>query len=572
MGIKISNLNELLSVNIDDDIIPIVDVSESDINTKTKKVKVKNLTSNINETTIKKVIVKPTTNNTTALQIQQADGTPIISADTVNKKLTLTNGAKFEGDGSLLTNILSVGTGGTSSTGDLQIIANSDSSGGGDIKLMVGSTVVGRIKGDTTATKGILEIVETAIGTAFLTPTANSVGLGAKDNQLYRVDETGKAGRILCADDTVAFLEITSRLRNYLKSQGYRTDDDMIIPHNLLPNNYAVIDKNGEAHSMVEIPRKNWDPTNQFASSTIHPAFMVNGVQKRVFIGKYQASLDGSNYVTRPNMAVKTGLTFDQELTAASGLNNGTDITGFHLMTNAEWALVQEICKANNYVPAGNNSYGRDADNKSVTGRLEDPTLFAGSSGNAKWYAGSGGHLTSHNLQESGIFDLNGNVWERVGGFRINEGEIQILENNNAADYTKSQASGSAEWKAILVDGNLVAPGTAGTLKLNGTNPVSVVDTITTQLVDPNSVSHVFENTTTSLTGNGIDLLKKLGVLPYTTGLGGDYLYMRNYGEIIPLRGGSWGSAGGAGVFALYLCHTRASAYSGLGFRFAFIL
>jgi hypothetical protein len=25
-----------------------------------------------------------------------------------------------------------------------------------------------------------------------------------------------------------------------------------------MPNNYAVIDKNGKAHMMVEIPRKNW--------------------------------------------------------------------------------------------------------------------------------------------------------------------------------------------------------------------------------------------------------------------------------------------------------------------------
>jgi len=370
---------------------------------------------------------------------------------------------------------------------------------------------------------------------------------------------------------SVSYLKLTSKLRNWLKTNGYKSDDDMIIPHNLLPNNYAIIDKNGEAHSMVEIPRKNWDPTNQFASSTIHPAFMVNGVQKRVFIGKYQASLDGSNYVTRPNMAVKTGLTFDQELAAASALNNGTTVTGFHLMTNAEWALVSQLCKNNSTIPYGNNSYGRDTDNKSITGRLEDPTLFAGSTGNARWYSGSGGHLTSHNLQESGIFDLNGNVWERVGGFRINEGEIQILENNNAADYTKSQASGSAEWKALLADGTLVTPGTAGTLKLNGTNPIAVVDTITTQLVDPNSVSHVFENVTTALSGAGVNLLKTLGIIPYTTGLGGDYVYMRNYGERIPLRGGNWYYAGNAGVFALYLSNTRADASSNVGFRFAFI-
>ncbi len=372
-------------------------------------------------------------------------------------------------------------------------------------------------------------------------------------------------------DGTVTYLKLTSKLKSWLKSNGYASDDDLLIPHNLLSNNYAVVDKNGNAHQMVEIPRKNWDVSNQFAGSTIDPAFMVNGVQKRVLLGKFQAGIDGASLVTQANKAVKTGLTFDQELTAASGLNNGTDITGFHLMTNAEWALVQKICKANNYVPAGNNSYGRDADNKSVTGRLEDPTLFAGSSGNARWYAGSGGTLTAHNLQESGIYDLNGNIWERVSGFRLNNGEIQIIPNNNAAVYTLDQSSTSSEWKAILADGTLVAPGTANSLKMNGASPISIVEAITNQLVDPNSVSHTFETVTTALSGAGINLLKSLGIIPFTTGLGGDYIYARNYGERIPLRGGDWAHAADAGLFALHLNVDRGVAHTDIGFRFAFI-
>lgn len=373
-------------------------------------------------------------------------------------------------------------------------------------------------------------------------------------------------------DGTVTYLKLTSKLKSWLKSNGYASDDDLLIPHNLLSNNYAVVDKNGNAHQMVEIPRKNWDTTNQFASSTIDPAFMVNGVQKRILIGKFQAGIDGASLVTQANKAVKTGLTFDQELAAASVLNNGTDITGFHLMTNAEWALVQKICKANNYVPAGNNAYGRDNDNKSVTGRLEDPTLFAGSSGNARWYAGSGGTLTAHNLQESGIYDLNGNVWERVSGFRLNNGEIQIIPNNNAAVYTLDQSSTSSEWKAILADGTLVNPGTANSLKMNGASPISIVEAITNQLVDPNSVSHTFETVTTALSGAGINLLKSLGIIPFTTGLGGDYIYAKNYGERIPLRGGYWYYAASAGLFALSLSSARGFANASVGFRFAFIL
>ena len=64
-----------------------------------------------------------------------------------------------------------------------------------------------------------------------------------------------------------------------------------------------------------------------------------------------------------------------------------------------------------------------------------------------------------------GIYDLNGNVYEWVGGYRTVDGEIQIIPNNDAADQTKSQAEDSMEWKAILQNGTLVEPGTKGTLK-----------------------------------------------------------------------------------------------------------
>ena len=372
-------------------------------------------------------------------------------------------------------------------------------------------------------------------------------------------------------DGNVTYLKLKSQLQEYLKAQGFTAEDNQIIPHNWMPNNYAVIDKNGKAHMMVEIPRKNWDAANQFAGAAIHPAFTINGAQKRIFIGKYQASMDGAYYVTCANATVKHSLTFEQELAAAAALNGGS-ISGFHLMTNAEWALVALMSKANATLPYGNNAYGRDNDNKLITGIMEEPANFAGASGNGKWLTGTGGILTSHNWQESGIFDLNGNVWERVSGMRVNEGEIQILENNNAADSSKDQGAASAEWKAILTDGTLVAPGTANTLKYNGGSPISVVEAITTQLVDPNSASNTYETVATALSGNGIGLLKSLCLFPHTTGLGGDYIYLRNYGERVPVRGGNWYYASDAGVFSLYLYNARSDAFYYFGFRFAFYL
>jgi hypothetical protein len=67
------------------------------------------------------------------------------------------------------------------------------------------------------------------------------------------------------------------------------------------------------------------------------------------------------------------------------------------------------------------------------------------------------------------------------------------------------------------------------------------------------------------------NLLKLLGIAPIDSDHGGDGLWVRNYGERLPIRGGAWHNGSLAGVFTLHLIDTR--SYSGryLGFRAAFI-
>ena len=48
-------------------------------------------------------------------------------------------------------------------------------------------------------------------------------------------------------------------------------------------------------------------------------------------------------------------------------------------------------------------------------------------------------------------------------------------------------------------------------------------------------------------------------------------VWVRNYGERLPLRGGSWSSGAGAGLGALYLAYRRSASSHIVGFRPAFI-
>lgn len=136
---------------------------------------------------------------------------------------------------------------------------------------------------------------------------------------------------------------------------------------------------------------------------------------------------------------------------------------GFHLASNAEWSLIALLCKKQGTIPRGNNSYGCDTSAKHEKGQA------ASMDGEkiGRTLTGTGPESWNHDLTAHGIADMNGNVWERSSGLRLLDGEINIIPNNDSAAAIDESRT-SANWKAILPDGTLAAPGTAGTLKIDG--------------------------------------------------------------------------------------------------------
>lgn len=69
------------------------------------------------------------------------------------------------------------------------------------------------------------------------------------------------------------------------------------------------------------------------------------------------------------------------------------------------------------------------------------------------------------------------------------------------------------------------------------------------------------------------ELAKALILYPDEPGkdYGGDYHWMNNAGERLPLAGGGWAGGACAGVFDLNLDSARSSSYSDVGFRSAYV-
>jgi len=339
----------------------------------------------------------------------------------------------------------------------------------------------------------------------------------------------------------------------------------------------------GQPSYMNVIPKFNVQDIDPDLGTGVHPAFIVNGIEKsEIFIGTYQGTVKNGQLLSLPGVVPRVSNNFDTFRNWAKA--NGP---GWHIMTNAEWMSIALWCWKNGFMPRGNNQYGRDSTSKWETARRADGGTIGEAVGNGRTYTGSGPVSWRHNGQSSGIADLNGNIWEWLAGYRLFDGEIQILPNNDAADSTKDHSRTSPLWRAIKAsDGTLVAPGSAGTLKYDAQNegeegragaPI-LSDTVTKRngpAGEDSYLGYVSTSLETLLIKNGLNvpaIAKVLGFAPVGTGLGNDSVSARNYGERLPLAGGNYGSTSGAGVFARALNNPRATATSSGGARPAYVL
>ena len=291
----------------------------------------------------------------------------------------------------------------------------------------------------------------------------------------------------------------------------------------------------------------------------VFPSHLVNGVFKsEIFLPMFNATEynggAGARAVVWPGLFPTCSKTFDQEKTLCTAKG-----AGWHMMTMWEQAYLMWMSMKNQTEPRGNTYYGRayESGYEYEAAVRYDGLMPGTASGTAKHRNGSGPSKWNHNHERWGIADLVGNVWRRVDGMKIVEGQVFMPADN---DYGLAEASWPAQGVFLNEAGKLYASEQADATASGVTH--------TSQAMDA-SYDALDLAVRRRIMKAGISLkLTQASANPFAPK---GYMYVDNKLELIPVVGGAWYDTSFAGLAALALNSARSVAAPSIGFRPAFI-
>ena len=301
---------------------------------------------------------------------------------------------------------------------------------------------------------------------------------------------------------------------------------------------YGAVNSNG-----IFASKQGLDPLS--TSSVHNPIGGLNGAPANTYGGLYTAvKTAGTDYVV-------TAI-FHYSMLARLAFAHGKAAT-----TTVACAFID----VNPKLPKGNlNNALADVNDSGVT--------FSPSGYSNCALSGSGEPFakTTHNGQDCGVADLNGNMWEVASGFiRYDTEGFLILKESvdirTILNDSTTQGGGGAYDKDLYdtIDiSDLVSANDGWTYLGNGVEPVFTMNT---------------DRTTASYKRTALGIPNATGVSASgTTEFGNDglYRYLRN--EMVCIVGGNWGSSSHAGVFAMYLSHYRTYSLGNIGARACYLV
>ena len=327
-------------------------------------------------------------------------------------------------------------------------------------------------------------------------------------------------------------------------------------------NNAVKFDDLGMPSIMVGIPKMKYSDIITGGTQETLPWWIVDGVEKEViWVSKYINVVVNDRAYSLPMKDPKAYINFDAAVAACRRKGEG-----WHLNQNGVFAAINLWCQRNGFIPRGNTNWDRSYVKEYEKGIN---TYIDGSHGGGRTATGSGPVTWNHDGTPAGIADLCGNCHEWVGGFRIHNGEIQIIPYGNSMKSNCNMGADSTEWKAIKPDGSLVEPGTSGTLHYDWVGGKIVINT---------STNSTFQNGTafgSVAAASGVTIPQiaiAAGIIKDSAdnyGTSGHVQYINSDGERLPLRGSSFGGASYGGGAYLLLDDPRSFVGSSVSFRSA---
>lgn len=309
--------------------------------------------------------------------------------------------------------------------------------------------------------------------------------------------------------------------------------------------NVVVFDNEGIPSIMIRFDKCTNADLFKGGSNQTHPAFIIDGKEvDEIYIAKYPCTLINGKPYSLPYTKPATDIDLDSA--AQTCFSKGE---GWHLLTAAEYGLVALESEKNGTPPRGNTNFGASHSHPEEKGVRCD--------GSYKTAAGSGPSTWAHDHTPFGVYDLCGNVWEWINGLRLMDGQIEVIENNNAANPVNFEAA-SPLWNPVLCNGEP----THFVINENGLKLTAGDETYGTW------DGCAWKDLQCDI--KPPELLKALALCPESSASKGSFLFVDLGGERLPIRGGYWHDGAGTGVFALDLDRPRSGVYGSVGFRSAF--